>query len=75
MIDDQKAIELVLAELKQARGKFGNFHNQHEGYAVIKEELDELWDDVKSNINAHKEAIQIAAMAVRFIVDLHDVKF
>ena len=50
----------------------------HEGYAVILEELDELWDEVKKNPSKHprlkeamrSEAIQVAAMAVRFIIDV-----
>ena len=61
----------VLRELNEATKKFGSFHNTHEGYAVLKEEIDELWDEVKANNteNACKEAIQVAAMAIRFIVD------
>ena len=49
------------------------FNSQHEGYAVIKEELDELWDAIKTHAPGHelaKEAIQISAMAERFIADL-----
>lgn len=45
----------------------------HEGYAVLKEEVDELWDAVKdqkaSPASIRKEAIQVAAMAIRFIKD------
>ena len=40
---------------------------------MIQEELDELWDDIKTNkppIVQRTEAIQVAAMAVRFILDL-----
>jgi len=47
--------------------------SNHEGYAVILEELDELWDEIKkqhpNNELIRKEAIQVAAMAVRFILD------
>ena len=66
--------QLVLKELERAQKKFSSFNNPHEGYAVIKEELDELWDDVKQNNTGHacKEAIQVAAMAMRFIFDLSD---
>jgi hypothetical protein len=48
----------------------------HEGYAVILEELDELWDLVKaypkraSTDDMRPEAIQIAAMAVRFVLNV-----
>ena len=62
----------VETEFLQATLHFGSFHNSHEGYAVLKEEVDELWDEVKGNriTRAKKEAIQVAAMAIRFIYDL-----
>ena len=65
-----EAIILIAAEYNRAISKFSKFNNQHEGYAVIKEELDELWDDVKANKDAKKEAIQVGAMALRFLIDL-----
>ena len=34
--------ELVKVELAAANERFPQFHSQHEGYAVIKEEVDEL---------------------------------
>lgn len=67
-------------ELRRAIMLFGPFKNGHEGWAVIREEVDELWDEVKNNkredhaIRQRKEAIQIAAMALRFVVDLGDKK-
>jgi hypothetical protein len=63
----------VEKEFYRARSLHGSFNSTHEGYAIIKEELDELWDGVKANENySHlkEEAIQIAAMAIRFCVDL-----
>lgn len=72
---DLVALEIV-AELHSAQIKFGPFKNGHEGWAVIREEVDELWDAVKHNKDPNhvalqrKEAIQIAAMAMRFVVDL-----
>ena len=66
-------IQDVAKELDRANTKFGSFHSTHEGYAVLKEEVDELWDDIKNNAplaDQRKEAIQIAAMAVRFIMDV-----
>jgi molybdopterin biosynthesis enzyme len=66
------AAQLVLAEADRARRKFLPFNSSHEGYAVIAEELDELWDDVKANNVEHaiEEAVQVGAMAVRFIADM-----
>ena len=72
----EKMINQVLTEYKKASSKYPSFHSTHEGYAVIKEEVDELWDLVKANkgINGNaefkKECLQIAAMAIRFINDL-----
>lgn len=64
----------VRAELDQALARFPSFNSPHEGKAVIEEELDELWEHVKANRGRHpaarQEAIQIAAMAVRYVVDL-----
>ena len=64
----------MLQEYLSAEKQFQPFNSTHEGYAVIKEELDELWDLVKdkSCIDPtifRKEAIQIGAMAIRFIMD------
>lgn len=63
-------------ELLRATRKFGPFHSPHEGWAVIREELDELWEHARANtghtLEARKEAIQVAAMALRYAIDLYD---
>jgi hypothetical protein len=66
-------------QLRKAITKHAAFHNAHEGYAVILEELDELWDEVRAwqpdNHNMpelRKEALHVAAMAIRFIKDVCD---
>ncbi len=67
-----EAVSMVRVELLKAQAKFPAFHSSHEGYAVIHEEVDELWDEVKSNnrFKQRAEAVQVAAMALRFLVDL-----
>jgi hypothetical protein len=62
----------VEEEVRSAQSRFPKFNSGHEGYAVIAEELDELWADVKANDTraARREAIQVAAMAVRFLLDV-----
>jgi hypothetical protein len=64
----------VRAEIVRARSKHDRFHSPHEAYAVLLEEVDELWDDVKANRLEPSliEAVQVAAMAVRYILDLKD---
>jgi hypothetical protein len=68
----EDAFEVVGAELDRATSKFGPFNSAHEGYAVILEELDEAWDEIKRNDQeaATREMIQVAAMALRFLVDV-----
>ena len=66
----------VREELHTAQVNFPAFNSAHEGYAVLLEEVDELWDHVKTNQKKrdiaamHKEAIQVAAMAIRFEHDI-----
>lgn len=69
-----EAVNEVAAELSRAMGKFGAMRGPHEGYAVILEELDELWDEIKRRdldpVAMRKEAVQLAAMALRFVADV-----
>ena len=72
-----KIDDLVYAELYVATQRYGTFNSYHEGYAVIREEVDELWDEIKGVQDIDemkKEAIQIAAMAIRFIMDLCEIE-
>lgn len=61
--------ELVKLELKAARAKHKRPNSPHEGYAIILEELDEYWDEVKAQKHRKsrmlKELVQIASMAQR----------
>lgn len=68
----EAAMELVMAEIEKATNKYGPFNSPHEGYAVMLEEVDEVWDDVRADRTqaACYEAVQVAAMAIRFIADL-----
>lgn len=65
-------MDRVLAELVKATEKHGPMLSQHEGYAVILEELDEAWEEIKRNNKeaATEEMIQVAAMALRFLIDV-----
>jgi hypothetical protein len=66
-------------EVERAAKKFAPFNSPHEGWAVIKEELDELWEHVRDDTGrsqqARTEAIQIAAMAVRYAADLTETPY
>lgn len=68
----------VCDEIDRARGNWPNFYNAHEGYAVLLEEVDELkahvWTKQRNrDLPAmRKEAIQVAAMAIRFAEEVCD---
>lgn len=74
-------------ELASARKRFDKFASAHEGYAILLEEVEELkrevfwgpteeaWgeDPVARRMKLMRaEAVQVAAMAIRFIEDVCD---
>ena len=71
-----KAFNLIEAELMRAMDLYPALHSNHEAYAVIKEEVDELWDEIKKskevtgNAEIRQELIQVGAMVIRYLNDL-----
>ncbi len=80
MSNDVDRIDRLLGDVKwtlqKAIKKHAPMHSAHEGYAVLLEEVDELWDEVKRQTvdgsAMRKEALHVAAMAVRFLLDLNE---
>ena len=83
MVDPQyklklsQALQAVSDEVLRAKTMYPqHFVNQHEAYAVILEEVDELWTEIKKNQKTYdlkaqrNEATQAAAMLARLIVEL-----
>lgn len=70
----EKVFRTICDELHRAESLHNPIKTSHEGYAVIQEEVDELWDCVKTNNleQAAIEARQIGAMAARFLLDLYE---
>lgn len=70
------AIHKIVQEYQRATSLNGPFHSAHEGFGVIYEEYDELKAEVWKNELRRdyeammKEAVQLAAMAMRFVVDV-----
>lgn len=73
-------IEQVADEVASAKAAFPPFASEHEGYAILLEEVDELWDEVKVNQKLRdypkmfRELVQVAAMAQRMADDLVSLK-
>lgn len=71
-------IDRVLGEIKielvKSMTKHAPMHSPHEGSSVIREEFEELWEHVMADTGrtpaARKEALQVAAMGVRYALDL-----
>lgn len=69
-----EALAQVKREIMRAKTKHPrDFSGPHEAYGVLLEEVDELWDEIKADHfhgSAQKEAMQVAAMAVRYMVEI-----
>lgn len=68
--------DLVFGEIEKARARNAPINSAHEGFAVIAEELDEFWDEVRKRRSQHDpvrmlaELVQVAAMCQRTAEDL-----
>jgi hypothetical protein len=68
--------EDVRVELMTSRLRYRPMASAHEGWAVLREEVDELWDEVKrkpsqrNSASMYNELVQIAAMAQRMAEDI-----
>jgi len=73
---EDEALSSIILEHSKAIKLYPPFASAHEGYAVILEELTELQTEVFKNparrdyTAMRKEAIHVAAMALRFIIDV-----
>lgn len=67
----EDALDEIWNEYESARLRFPAMHSAHEGYAVLKEEVDELWHEVKHGTRERQreEVVQVAAMALAFLVE------
>ena len=74
MTAQEQVVSEVVAEFQRASSLHPRFNSAHEGYAVILEEMDELKEEVWKRDHdkdaMRKEAVQVAAMALRFLSDV-----
>ncbi len=72
----ENVLNAVSNEYLDAYAAWGPFNSCHEGYAVLEEEMDELKEHVWTNQKKRdleamrQEAIQVAAMAVKFVATI-----
>lgn len=71
-----EAIAEMGTEYFNATRRYPPMNSPHEGFAILKEEVDELWEEVKQKPGRRdyealrKECIQVGAMAIRFYTDV-----
>lgn len=71
-----KTIKAIIAEYNRAINRNGPFNSTYEGWAILIQKMEELWEEIKkveagnSGEKLHKYAAQIGALAMRFMVDL-----
>lgn len=71
-----EAFKQIENEYLRATDLYPDLHSNHEAYAVIKEEMDELWDAIKKSKETHgnkeirEELIHVGAMVVRYLNNL-----
>lgn len=73
LTEHKSALDLFMrikGELERAYNKHGaEPWGRHEFYAILKEEVDELWDAIKADApqeEVYKELTQVAAMCFRY---------
>ena len=73
-------IDEVLDEAQCAQSKYGDFASMHEAYGVLAEEFTELFEAVRMRqtdqsraLHIRKEAIQVAAVALRIAIQADQV--
>ena len=71
-----RTIKTIIAEYNSTIIKNDPFNSTYEGWALIKEKVDGLWEEIRKDEAGYskevvmKVAAQIGAMAMRFMVDL-----
>jgi hypothetical protein len=78
MSKKDEVMKMVLAEVYRAEQGFPPMRSAHEGWAILREEVDELWEEVRDKMRDRdrmkSEAVQVAAMAIRFVLDVCEVE-
>ena len=75
VIQTKVAASFLIEELERANRIYGtSFTSPHEGYAVMLEELEELFEEIRqkrpNKERLREEAIQLGAMALKFIMSI-----
>ena len=67
-----EVLAIIKAEFFRATRKHPAFNSSYEGFAVMKKQLDDAWEDIKCRDadGAARRSIKLAARGMRFFYDL-----
>ena len=76
---DMAVLDKIVAEWARAKAMHpGVMHSAHEGYAILLEEVDEVWAEIKKKKldrpALEKELVQVGAMVLRMLTELNLTK-
>lgn len=67
--------DAAIHEVSRALSQHEPYNSFHEAHAILREEFDELWDEIKVRdqdyMKIYTESIQVAAVALRIAVCAH----
>ena len=76
LVEVVEELIMLKAKVDDPNHPFDNLHSPHHGWALLHEEMDELWEEIRKKNefrdkeSMREEAKQIAALAIRFMTDL-----
>lgn len=74
----ETVIKDIIEEVERVSIKVKPYHSLHEGYGVMLEEFDELWDEIKKKdrnlTRIYSEAKQVACTSIRFMQMVEKMK-
>lgn len=67
---ETKTIDLIRVEMESIPKEYHKpFNSNHEGYAILKEEVDELWDEIKNGEKRIKSQLYAESQASNGFMD------
>lgn len=71
-------IKHVLNEVEKIQKEHSPYHSIHEGYAIMLEKFDELWNEIKQEdpnyTRIYNEAEQVSCASLRFMKLVEQIK-
>ena len=74
----EKILKDIMEKVEKINGKHPTYNSPHEAYAILLEEVDEVWDEVKikdqNYTRMYNEVSDVACVCIRFMKFLEEIK-